>query len=156
MVAYMGMMAYMITYWWMITHVGDYLIVDDHMRDRGEVPQECVCTHVPQWFGIQYTTPCTHTHMPTTRFIPAAKGMVAVATLVVCTITFSAMDSGRVPRRRCNAANTPYPNMADCRLCMLIHPVCKPKYMLLQHTSDPMMSPAIRDRAVRWHCSDGG
>ena len=58
---------------------------------------------------------------------PAARGMVAVATAVVCTITFSSSVKPRNARYRPSALNSPNPRMADCSEPMVIQPVCRPK-----------------------------
>mmetsp|Transcript_7635 Transcript_7635/g.22605 ORF Transcript_7635/g.22605 Transcript_7635/m.22605 type:complete len:311 (+) Transcript_7635:1794-2726(+) len=84
----------------------------------------------------------------TTPTKPAARGIVAVATAVVCTITFSATVKSRRNPILCPALKSPKPSTADWTEPMVTHPVCRPKCMLLPHSKVPMSKPATTARTV--------
>mmetsp|Transcript_31286 Transcript_31286/g.74352 ORF Transcript_31286/g.74352 Transcript_31286/m.74352 type:complete len:234 (-) Transcript_31286:75-776(-) len=84
--------------------------------------------------------------MPTN---PAASGMVAVATAVVWTMTFSAASNPRPSPCERRIWKSPKPSSADCRLPIVTHPVCSPKYMLVQQRTVPTTRPTKSDRHVK-------
>lgn len=55
--------------------------------------------------------------------IPAARGIVAVATEVVWTMTFSSIVKPFMQSKHCSTLNTPKPRIADCKLPMVTQPV---------------------------------
>ena len=81
---------------------------------------------------------------------PAARGIVAVATEVVCTITFSSTVKPFMQSKQCSTLKTPNPKMADCRLPMVTQPVWSPKYVFEKQRMLPTHSPVVTARTVSW------
>lgn len=82
--------------------------------------------------------------------LPAARGMVAVATEVVCTMTFSSTVKPFMQSKQCRTLKTPKPKMADCKLPMVTQPVCSPKYVFEKQRMLPTHSPVATARMVSW------
>lgn len=56
--------------------------------------------------------------------------------------TFSSTEKDRFDAQNaCTARRMPHPKIADCNEPIVTHPLCKPKYILLKHNSDPTRSP---------------
>mmetsp|Transcript_45625 Transcript_45625/g.116749 ORF Transcript_45625/g.116749 Transcript_45625/m.116749 type:complete len:215 (+) Transcript_45625:597-1241(+) len=118
-------------------------------KKASAAPQASICgglSQTPPPGGFSSGVSCCSAGMMPTK--PAASGIVAVATAVVCTITFSAaLKPAAQPRPR-SRRKKPKPSSADCRLPIVTHPVCRPKYMLVQHRMEPTPSPATTERTV--------
>lgn len=82
--------------------------------------------------------------------LPAARGIVAVATEVVCTMTFSSTVKPFMQLKQCRTLKTPKPKMADCKLPMVTQPVCSPKYVFEKQRMLPTHSPVATARTVSW------
>lgn len=77
--------------------------------------------------------------------VPAAKGMVAVATATVCKYTFSL--GPKAGERVCwKGLNMAKPNKEACKDIMDIQPVCRPKYMFEKHMRLPIKRPKHVER----------
>ena len=77
---------------------------------------------------------------------PPASGIVAVATPIVWISTFSRGPNGAAPGRDASGRTSRKPTSAHWIEPIVTQPVCRPKYMLVKHSTVPTSRPTTTPR----------